>query len=97
MTTPQTPACRETLQALSAYLDGELDATACDAIERHGSECQDCAAVLDGVRKTVGLCRQGAAVTMPDAVRERARAAVRHLLAQEPAPMPGEGSHPAAE
>lgn len=81
MTPTQRPACRETLQNISAYLDGELDATACDAIERHSLGCPGCAALLDGLRKTVGLCRQAANVELPDAVRQRARAAVRRLLA----------------
>jgi anti-sigma factor RsiW len=94
MTTPPASACRDTLQRLSAYLDGELDATACEAIERHGRGCSNCAAVLDGLRTTVGLCRQAADVTMPDAVRQRARAAVRQLLAEgEPAP-PGAAAAP---
>jgi anti-sigma factor RsiW len=30
--------CRPILANISAYLDGELEATACDAIEQH---CQD--------------------------------------------------------
>jgi anti-sigma factor RsiW len=82
MTASDTAACRATLQDVSAYLDGELDPVACEAIERHGRGCPDCAAMLDGLRLTVGLCRQAAGVTLPDAVRERARAAVRRLLAQ---------------
>ena len=82
MTTPHTPACQEMLHDISAYLDDELDATMCDAIERHARGCASCAAVLDGLRTTVGLCRQAAGMTMPDALRERARAAVRQLLAE---------------
>jgi anti-sigma factor RsiW len=97
MKTSHSSTCRKALQDISAYLDGDLDATACDAIERHARGCADCADVLDGLRKTVGLCRQAAGVTMPDAVRERARDAVRKLLAQSPSSMPGEGSHPPAE
>lgn len=84
MTTPHTSACRETLQDISAYLDGDLDAAACHAIERHARGCPGCAAALDGLRQTVGLCRQAADVPMPEAVRARARAAVRQLLAQRP-------------
>jgi len=86
--TAHPSACREMLHDISAYLDGDLDATACEAIERHGRDCPECAAVLDGLRATVGLCRQAAGLTMPDAVRERARAAVRQLLAQGPASTP---------
>jgi anti-sigma factor RsiW len=82
MTSPHTSACRETLQDISAYLDGDLDPAACHAIERHAQGCPGCAAALDGLRQTVGLCRQAADVPMPEAVRARARAAVRHLLAQ---------------
>jgi anti-sigma factor RsiW len=84
MTPTHLPACRETLQSISAYLDGELDATACEAIERHSLGCPGCAALLDGLRKTAGLCRQAAKFELPEAVRERARAAVRQLLDQVP-------------
>ena len=84
MTTPPTSACRETLQDISAYLDGDLDAVACEAIERHARRCPGCGAALDGLRQTVGLCRQAADVPMPEAVRVRARAAVRQLLARRP-------------
>lgn len=84
MTTPHTSACRETLQNISAYLDGELNATDCEAIERHSRACPACAALVDGLQKTVGLCRQAAKVELPDAVRQRASAAVRRLLDDEP-------------
>lgn len=84
MTSTPIPACRDTLENISAYLDGELDATACDAIETHSLGCAGCAALLDGLRKTVGLCREAANVELPHAVRERARAAVRQLLDDAP-------------
>jgi anti-sigma factor RsiW len=85
MTTPHTPPCQEMLRDISAYLDGDLDPSACDAIERHAQGCPACGAALEGLRQTVGLCRQAAGTAMPDAVRERARDAVRQLLAQQPA------------
>jgi anti-sigma factor RsiW len=72
--------CKEVLTNISNYLDGELDRTACDAIERHCLDCPSCAAVVNGLRETVGLCRQAAAVPLPDGVRERARDSVRQLL-----------------
>jgi anti-sigma factor RsiW len=74
--------CKETLANISAYLDAELGATACDAIARHCLECPNCAALVEGLRETVGLCRQAARAPLPDAVRERARESVRQLLAQ---------------
>jgi anti-sigma factor RsiW len=72
--------CQSILSGISAYLDGELDTTACDAIERHCQVCPRCAALVAGLRETVGLCRQAAAVELPEAVRARARDSVRRLL-----------------
>jgi anti-sigma factor RsiW len=74
--------CRTTLEAISAYLDGDLEATACDAIERHCQECARCAVLVAGLRETVGLCRQ-ASVPFPDSVRRRARESVRRLLDED--------------
>jgi len=72
--------CKEILGNISGYLDGELDTTACDVIERHCQECASCAGLVNGLRETVGLCRQAATVPLPDAVRQRARESVRRLL-----------------
>jgi anti-sigma factor RsiW len=72
--------CKATLTNISAYLDGELERTACDAIEQHCERCPSCAALVKGLRDTIGLCRQAAFVALPDAVRQRARARVRQLL-----------------
>ena len=78
MTTPHT--CGEVLANISSYLDGELDSAACDAIAGHCVGCPSCAALVDGLRETVGLCRQAAATPLPDAVRRRALERVRQLL-----------------
>jgi anti-sigma factor RsiW len=72
--------CKEVLANISSYLDGELETTACEAIDRHCLECPSCAALVNGLRETVGLCRQAGTVPLPDAVRERARKSVRQLL-----------------
>jgi anti-sigma factor RsiW len=72
--------CKAILDNISAYLDGELDSTACEAIERHCRGCLTCAALVNGLRETVGLCRQAASVPLPAAVRQRARDSVRQLL-----------------
>ena len=75
--------CKAILANISAYLDGELESTACDAIERHCQGCPTCAALVNGLRDTIGLCRQAASVPLPETVRQRARASVRHLLNRE--------------
>ena len=75
--------CKAILSNISGYLDGELDSTACDAIEQHCQGCPTCAALVNGLRETVGLCRQAASVPLPDAVRQRARDSVRRLLGSD--------------
>ena len=83
MTLPSAE-CREILSGISAYLDGELDTTACDAIDRHSSACPQCAALIAGLRETVGLCRGVAAAPLPEPVKERARQSIRRLLGPQP-------------
>jgi len=80
MTESSKTDCHTILAGISAYLDGELETTACDAIERHCQECPRCAALVTGLRDIVGLCRQAASVPLPESVRQRARASVRRLL-----------------
>ena len=81
-------SCKHSQLELHGYLDGELDATACDAIERHCRECAECATLVDGLRQTVGLCRQAGQAPLPDAVRQRALESVRRLLEREQLPGP---------
>lgn len=79
------PACAAILGGISAYLDGELDTTECDAIERHCASCPDCAAVVAGLRDTIGLCRGVAVDELPSAVRQKAQDSVAALLRRGPA------------
>lgn len=80
MTEPSRQDCAAILASISAFLDGELEATACAAIEEHCARCPRCAPVVEGLRRTVGLCREAGTVPLPDAVLQRARASVRRLL-----------------
>jgi len=82
--TQELRTCKAVLANISSYLDGELDTTACDAIEQHCLTCSSCAAVVNGLRETIGLCRQAATVPLPDDVRRRARESVRRLLDRRP-------------
>lgn len=78
--TPAATTCKDVLANISSYLDGELETTACDDIERHCATCSACAELVNGLRETVGLCRQAAKTPLPDEVRRRARESVRRLL-----------------
>jgi anti-sigma factor RsiW len=85
MSEPMSHDCRAILMRISAYLDSDLEATACDAIERHCQNCVRCAALVAELRETIGLCRQAAAMPFPDSVRRRARESVRRLLDEDSA------------
>ena len=80
MSTTHPVTCETLLDQISAYLDGDLDATTCQVIEAHAQMCTACARVIDDFRKTTGLCRQAAAIPLPDSVRELAKARVAELL-----------------
>lgn len=68
--------CRALFERLSEFLDGELPAGLCHEIERHAAGCPPCHALVQTLRRTVGLCR-----TLPDRpLPEEARAAVRARL-----------------
>lgn len=77
--------CGAMLAAISAYLDGDLGAAECQAIERHCQDCSRCAALVQGLRETIGLCREAGRTPLPEPVRQRARASIERLLASEKA------------
>jgi anti-sigma factor RsiW len=87
MTGPASPDCAAILASISAYLDGELEVAECAAIERHCAGCPRCGTLVEGLRHTIGLCRDVGTAPLPEPVRERARASMRRLLdADERAP-----------
>ncbi len=75
--------CAGILSNISAFLDGELDSASCAAIEAHCADCDRCRPVVEGLRRTIGLCRSAGALQLPDAVRQRARDGIRRLLDQK--------------
>ena len=78
------PECQAILADISAYLDGDLDDLACETIERHCSTCASCAAIVESLKNTAGLCRRLGSAPLPPAVLERARASLRRLLDKPP-------------
>jgi anti-sigma factor RsiW len=80
--TPTAPIkCADVVKQFQAFVDGELDAVECDAIERHCESCAACAYIVRGLRQTIGLCREVGRAPLPDAISERAREQVKRLLA----------------
>lgn len=63
--------CRDLLDGLSDYLDGEASAELCAQIRRHMAGCSKCRVVVDTLRKTVSIYRQMPDPGLPDDARER--------------------------
>jgi anti-sigma factor RsiW len=72
--------CRGQLAELFAYLDGELSAQRCQAIERHLAACTCCDALAGNLRRAIAICRAAGRERLPAGVRSRARRRVRQLL-----------------
>lgn len=69
--------CKEMLGALSDYIDGEMEASLCQEIERHMAGCGDCRAVVDTLRKTVYLYRDYGHTELPDDAKARLYAVLK--------------------
>jgi predicted anti-sigma-YlaC factor YlaD len=63
--------CRDLLDGLSDYLEGEAHSELCAEIARHLAGCSKCRIVVDTLRKTVTLYHQLPQPPMPAQVRER--------------------------
>ena len=51
------PDCLRVFEMLSKYLDRDLPAGDCDEVRRHVEDCPPCIEFLDGLRRSVDLCR----------------------------------------
>jgi anti-sigma factor (TIGR02949 family) len=68
--------CRDALQRLMEYLDGELTAATLADFEAHLARCAPCRAYLATYRRTNELVAKAHRIDMP----ERLRAELRDLL-----------------
>jgi anti-sigma factor RsiW len=80
--TPEPISCLSVRAQIEHYVDGELEAVECDAIERHCETCAACATLVRRVRETIGLCREVGRAPLPESVRAIAQARVKRLLAK---------------
>lgn len=64
--------CLEAIEALYAYLDGEIrDAAALRAIEHHLGHCRSCFSRMEMERTLTAHARQAAGSKAPEALQER--------------------------
>ena len=63
--------CLDYVNDLNDYLDGELDPSLCDEIERHIGHCENCRIMVDTMKQTVTLCREGQPEKLPAALEDK--------------------------
>lgn len=73
--------CPDVLGLFSRHLEDEISAEVCAQMERHLEACGHCRGACDSLRRSLALCRGAPAPSVPLAVQESVRAAVRGLLA----------------
>jgi anti-sigma factor RsiW len=65
------PECKEILDKLSDYIDGELDPKICRDLEEHMKDCNPCLLFIDSLKKTITLYKYAAAEPLPKEVHLR--------------------------
>ena len=63
--------CEDLLASLNEYVDGTIDPAICEEFEKHMASCNPCQVVVDNIRKTITLYKNGQAYPLPAQFRER--------------------------
>ena len=74
--------CQELLALLNDYVDGTIDPGFCAEFEKHIAGCNPCQVVVDNIRKTVTLYKQGQPYELPVEFHDRLHAALRERWKQ---------------
>jgi anti-sigma factor (TIGR02949 family) len=63
--------CKEVIQQLSDFLDGDLEPGLAEELRSHLTECRDCHIIVDTTRKTIEIFCNSEPLPLPQPVRER--------------------------
>jgi len=69
--------CKDLLEAISDYVDGELDESLCADIEEHLKNCEPCRVVVDTTRKTITIFKENLPYEIPQPVQDRLQRILR--------------------
>ena len=84
MSARHSARCRELVERLSRFIDGDLTPGQRRTVLAHLRRCPCCDDFVGSLRRTVRLCHEAGGVRPPAAVRARARARIRRLLRHAP-------------
>ncbi|MBI3030161.1 MAG: zf-HC2 domain-containing protein [Candidatus Rokubacteria bacterium] len=63
--------CRDIVELLGDYLDGDLDPATAEALKAHLADCRECTAFVNTYRGTVRVTRQLKEEDLPLPLRDR--------------------------
>ena len=69
--------CEELLKILNEYVDGTVDPDICDEFEKHMAGCNPCQVVVDNIRQTITLYKNGKPYELPVGFRTKLYACLR--------------------
>jgi anti-sigma factor RsiW len=69
--------CKEALNQITGYLDGNVDDELKQMLEVHLKCCHHCQVVFDTTKKTIELYCDGKLFPLPNTVRDRLHGALR--------------------
>jgi anti-sigma factor RsiW len=73
----KTMKCEELLAMLNEYVDGTVDPAVCEEFEKHMAGCNPCQVVVDNIRQTITLYKEGKPYELPLQFRQRLHSALR--------------------
>jgi len=75
--------CAELLALMNDYVDGDVKPALCRELEAHLARCKTCRVVLDNVKKTITLYRNGKPCRLPAGFHQRLHKALRACWTRE--------------
>jgi len=78
---PATRGCPDVVTLFSRYLEGEIEAADCDAMQAHIATCKRCDAACNSLKHTLSLCKSEPRGDVPPDVQALVKEALRELAA----------------
>ena len=75
--------CKGVIREISNYIDGELELTMKQELERHLQHCEDCKMVVDQTKLTVEIFCDSKQVDLPREVKSRLHEALRRKIREK--------------
>ena len=82
----KTLHCKDVLENLSCYIDGDGSGDLRHAIERHMMHCRRCRVIVDTTQRTVKIALDVDPFEVPLAVSARLYARIEQVLSEDPQP-----------